>query len=149
MPKLPKVTIYTDGSYDDRTKMGSWAASLYYYEDNLHISGSTSDPTSVNRMELQAVLSALNRLNCSCKVTIFADSMYVVKGINDWSRVWSTNGWKTKSGDVKNRDLWEKFLSIKVEKKHVVNAKWVRGHSGIPENEIVDSLCLVARGVSI
>ena len=133
----PKVTIFTDGSCRN-TGVGGWAAMLVCGTETLHMTGNEADTTN-NRMELMAVLKALEVLTVSCRVTICTDSQYVKNGINSWANYWSRHNWKNKDGKKKkNRDLWEKILEMK--ERHRVKASWVKGHAGIVENEIVDSL---------
>ena len=90
-------------------------------------------------MELTAVIKALETLNRSCKIIITTDSNYVKNGITDWINNWKTNGWKTaKKQPVKNKDLW--IALDKLVSTHNITWKWIKGHSGHPENERADQL---------
>ncbi len=90
--------------------------------------------TTNNRMELMAVIEGLKALKEPCEVTIYSDSSYVVKAINEWLPAWIARDFKK----VKNPDLWKEYL--KVAKPHKIKAVWVRGHNGHPENERCDEL---------
>jgi len=90
-------------------------------------------------MELTAVIKALECLNRKCKITITTDSNYVKNGITEWIKSWKINGWKTsKKSTVKNKELWVKLDNLVA--KHEINWKWIKGHSGHPQNERADQL---------
>jgi ribonuclease HI len=106
------------------------------HEKRLH--GGEPDTTN-NRMELTAVIEALNALKRPSRVRITTDSQYVRNGITSWIHGWKKRGWKTASRTpVKNVDLWQ-VLDAAVS-RHQVEWHWVRGHSGHPENELADEL---------
>ena len=95
--------------------------------------------TTNNRMELMAPAVALEALSESCKITLTTDSQYVKNGINQWIFNWKKNGWKTKDKKpVKNADLWQRL--DKACQQHDIEWRWVKGHSGHSENELVDDL---------
>ena len=100
--------------------------------------------TTNNRMELLAVIKALEALNQLCRVTLYSDSRYVVDAITKgWAQKWRANGWqRTKKEKAVNPDLWETLLDLC--EKHEVDFRWVRGHSGNPENERCDELAVQA-----
>lgn len=89
-------------------------------------------------MELKAVIEALSILTEPCAVVVYSDSTYVTKGINSWVCGWEKHNWKTRNGEVKNKDLWESVLPLK--EYHKLKMVWVEGHSGIAGNELVDSI---------
>ena len=133
----PTVVIHTDGSCRKDNK-GGWAATLRHGRDVLNICGDEADTTN-NRMELLAVIKALSILDVSCRVTLYTDSKYVCDGMNYLAYRWAKRGWKTKDGGaVKNKELWQQLLDLK--KIHRVKARWVKGHAGHVENEVVNSL---------
>ena len=139
---LPRVVIYTDGSCD-KYMHGGWAASLYYGHDNLHICGGEYGTTN-NRMELTAVLRALQELTTRCYVVVYSDSQYVVNGINKYVKVWQHTDWTTATGKpVMNSDLWKMLNDLL--KVHPTRAIWVKGHNGNPYNEIVDGLAFASK----
>lgn len=100
--------------------------------------GGEADTTN-NRMELRAAIEALGALKEPCEVVLTTDSQYVRKGISEWMAGWKRNGWKTSAKKpVKNEDLWRELDSQVA--RHAVNWHWVKGHSGIPDNELADEL---------
>jgi ribonuclease HI len=131
------VDIYTDGGCVPNPGVGGWAAVLLSGDRRREISGGDSNTTN-NRMELTAAIEGLSALRTSCNVVLHTDSEYLRKGITEWLPKWRRNGWKTRTGPVKNADLWER-LSEEVE-RHEVHWKWVKGHSGVEENEHCDEL---------
>ncbi len=133
-----EVIIFTDGACQGNPGPGGWAAVLKYRNVRKEISGAEPFTTN-NRMELTAVIEALRALKEPCDVTICTDSQYVQKGITDWLHKWKKRNWLTTTKSrVKNVDLW-KTLDAET-RKHRVNWKWIRGHSGISENERCDLL---------
>lgn len=95
--------------------------------------------TTNNRMELTAAIRALEALKRPCQVTLTTDSQYVRKGITEWLADWKRRGWKTSARKpVKNADLWQ--LLEAAAGRHQVEWRWVRGHTGHPENERADQL---------
>lgn len=133
-----QVDIYTDGACRGNPGPGGWAALLRYGSRETTIHGAAQETTN-NRMELQAALSALQKLKRPCTVRITTDSKYLMDGIQQWLPRWKRNGWKTSAKKpVKNQDLWQQ-LDGQVE-RHAVTWNWVQGHSGHAENEQVDRL---------
>ena len=95
--------------------------------------------TTNNRMELTAVIRALEALKRPCAVDLYTDSQYVQKGISEWIASWKRRGWKTADKKpVKNVDLWLELDSLAAG--HSIHWHWVRGHAGHPENERADQL---------
>ena len=132
------VEIYTDGACRGNPGPGGWGALLTSGEHVKELSG--AEPlTTNNRMELIAVIRALEALKRPSQVRIFTDSEYVRRGITEWVRSWKARGWKTADRKpVKNQDLWERLDALAAG--HQIEWRWVRGHSGIPGNERVDQL---------
>ena len=90
-------------------------------------------------MELTAVIKALDSLKEQCHVVLTTDSNYVKNGITDWINTWKLNGWKTANKQsVKNQDLWKQLDLL--SEKHIIDWRWVKGHSGHPGNEHADRL---------
>ncbi len=111
---------------------------LLYNGHRKELSGGERETTN-NRMELMAVIRSLKALKRPCRVTINTDSVYVMKGMTEWIESWKARNWRTASKKpVKNVDLW-KELEAALE-PHQVSWNWVRGHSGVPENERADEL---------
>jgi len=111
---------------------------LRYGDVTKEISGCEPDTTN-NRMEMMAVIEALRQLKRPCKVTLYTDSRYVMRGMTEWISGWIRRNWiNSQKKPVVNRDLWEKILEL--SKPHQIQWKWVRGHTGHPENERCDRL---------
>lgn len=131
------VEIYTDGGCDPNPGTGGWGAVLVYSTTQKELSGGAPESTN-NRMEMTAAIEALRSLKRPCKVRLYTDSQYLKKGITEWMRNWKKNGWRTKAGPVKNKDLWETLDQLVNE--HTVDWQWLRGHSGHYFNERCDEL---------
>ena len=133
--ELNKEIIYTDGACSGNPGKGGWAAVIINETNEKIISGSENLTTN-NRMELTAVIKALE-LTVTNNITVFTDSKYVKNGIEDWINNWKKNGWKTASkGPVKNKDLWEVLDQLKENKN--IKWEWVKGHSNDKYNNLVD-----------
>ena len=140
-----KVEIFTDGACKGNPGLGGWGAFLVADAAEKEICGGARDTTN-NRMELQAVIEALNTLKRPCMVTLHTDSQYVQKGISEWIHGWKARGWKTAAREpVKNEDLWRALDAAQA--MHTVEWRWVRGHNGHPGNERADMLA--NRGVEL
>lgn len=133
------IHIYTDGGCVGNPGPGAWAALLIYGEKRKEISGYEADTTN-NRMELMAAVMALRSIKTkNLPLTIHTDSTYLKDGMTKWLQLWKQNGWKTAAKKpVKNQDLWEMLDDL--AQGLALSWAWVKGHSGQPENEFVDSL---------
>ncbi len=136
---MKEVEIYTDGSCKKNPGPGGWAAILVYGGVEKELCGGEADTTN-NRMELTAVISALEALKEKCVVTLTTDSKYVSDGITKgWARSWKSRGWKkADKSPALNPDLWDRLLTLC--DKHEVKFVWVKGHAGHPYNERCDTL---------
>ncbi|WP_457572083.1 ribonuclease HI [Desulfovulcanus sp.] len=136
---MHRVTIYTDGCCLGNPGQGGWAAILKYKDKRKELSQGFKLTTN-NRMELLAIIKALEALKFPCQVDLYTDSKYVSNAITqNWIKKWQKNGWKTSGkNQVKNQDLWQKLLPLL--NKHRVNFHWVKAHSGDEENERCDIL---------
>ena len=145
MSELPRVTIYTDGSCLGNPGPGGYAAVLLSGPHRKELSQGFSGTTN-NRMEIMAVIAGLESLKAKSSVEIVTDSQYVKKAFTDrWLAGWKRNGWKTAAKQpVKNQDLWKRLDAL--IQGHAVQWRWVRGHSGHPENERCDELARAAAG---
>jgi ribonuclease HI len=136
------VDIYTDGACRGNPGPGGWAAVLSSGAREKELSGAQIHTTN-NRMELQAVIAALQALKRPVDVRLYTDSQYVRRGILEWLPQWKARGWKTADKKpVKNQDLWE--LLEAVAARHRIEWHWIRGHTGIPGNERCDALANAA-----
>lgn len=137
------VEIYTDGACSGNPGPGGWGAILRAGAHEKEIWGGEPATTN-NRMELLAVIRALEMLKRPVKARIYTDSQYVQKGISEWIHGWKARGWKTAARTpVKNADLWQAL--DKAREAHDVDWIWVKGHAGHAENERADELA--RRGV--
>jgi ribonuclease HI len=135
---LSIVEVFTDGACKGNPGPGGWGALLRYGDKEKELFGGAPDTTN-NRMELQAAIEALKSLKRPCTVVLTTDSQYVRQGITSWLAGWKRNGWKTAAKQpVKNVDLWQ-ALDEQVA-RHQVEWRWVKGHSGHPENDRADQL---------
>ncbi|MHB1947752.1 MAG: ribonuclease HI [Gammaproteobacteria bacterium] len=135
---MKHVIIYTDGACRGNPGPGGWGALLRYGQHEKKLFGAESDTTN-NRMELMAAIQALASLRESCKVELHTDSQYVQKGITLWMPGWKKKHWKKSDNHpVKNADLWQEL--DKQASRHQITWHWVKGHSGHPENDLVDAL---------
>jgi ribonuclease HI len=138
-PSKPEtVEIYTDGACSGNPGPGGWGAILRFRGVEKELKGGEAQTTN-NRMEMMAVLSALNALTRPCAIDLYTDSEYVKKGMTEWLRGWKARGWKTADKKpVKNEDLWKR-LEIAL-KPHKIEWHWVKGHAGNELNERADEL---------
>ena len=134
----PSVVIYTDGACSGNPGPGGWGAILMSGPHRRELKGGEAHSTN-NRMELMAVISALEALKGPSDIVLWTDSQYVKNGITTWIHAWKRNGWKTADKKpVKNVELWQQLDEAR--KPHKVEWKWVKGHAGHPENERADEL---------
>ncbi|MGH1461756.1 MAG: ribonuclease HI [Neptuniibacter sp.] len=132
------VEIFTDGACKGNPGPGGWGALLRYGETTKQLYGGELDTTN-NRMELMAAIMALETLNRPCEVILTTDSQYVRQGITEWLDGWKKRNWKNAAKKpVKNVDLWKR-LDVATQ-PHQIDWRWVKGHSGHPENELADQL---------
>ncbi len=136
---MQRVEIYTDGACSGNPGAGGWGALLRYRDIEKELSGGELETTN-NRMEMTAVIRALQALKYSCNITLYTDSKYVMDGVNEWLPNWKKNNWKTsnKKSDVKNIDLWQELDALLP--LHEIRWVWVKGHNGNVDNERVDEL---------
>jgi len=132
------IEIYTDGACRGNPGPGGWAALLRSGAHEKELSGAET-PTTNNRMELTAVIRAVEALKRHSRVRLYTDSEYVRRGITEWLRAWKARGWRTaERKPVKNQDLWQQLDAVAAG--HEVEWHWVPGHAGVPGNERVDRL---------
>jgi ribonuclease HI len=133
-----RVRIYTDGACKGNPGPGGWGALLQLDGSEKELCGGEPGTTN-NRMELTAVIRALEALKRTCEIDLYTDSQYVQKGISEWISSWKRRGWKTADKKpVKNVDLWLELDRLAAG--HGIRWHWVKGHAGHPENERADQL---------
>jgi ribonuclease HI len=142
--KGPHVDIFTDGACSGNPGPGGWAAILIAGKHEKELCGGERATTN-NRMEMMAVISALEALKKPTDVTIHTDSRYVMDGATKWLPRWKANGWRTAGKKpVKNDDLWRALEAAATP--HTLSWRWVEGHAGHPQNERADALARAAIG---
>ncbi len=136
---MKHIDIYTDGSCRCNPGPGGWGAVLVYKGIEKELCGGEESTTN-NRMELTAVIKALQALKESCDITLTSDSKYVLDALtNGWAESWRAKGWKkSDKSPALNPDLWEILLNE--VKKHNITYVWVKGHAGHPYNERCDEM---------
>jgi len=145
------VEIYTDGACKGNPGAGGWGALLEWDGKTRELFGGEAQTTN-NRMELTAVIRALEALRGPRRVRLHTDSQYVQLGISEWIHGWKKHGWRTAAKKpVKNEDLWRRLDELR--QLHDVEWLWVRGHAGHRGNERADELAnrgvaSIARGVT-
>ena len=136
--KQEVVEVYTDGACKGNPGAGGWGALLKSDGKSREIHGGEQLTTN-NRMEMTAVIRALEALPPGSRVRLHTDSQYVMYGITEWIHSWKKRGWRTADRKpVKNEDLWRRLDELAAT--HDINWNWVRGHTGHPGNERADEL---------
>ena len=139
---MKAVTIYTDGACSGNPGPGGWAAILYYKGVEKEISGGEPETTN-NRMELTAVIRALELLKEPCAVDVYTDSQYVSKAITEgWLKKWKAAGF-TKKGGLKNAEMWKTLDELL--SRHQVTFHWVKGHAENEFNNRCDQMAVKER----
>ena len=138
---MKEIQLYCDGACSGNPGPGGWGALLRFGPHERELSGGAAQTTN-NRMELTALLEGLRALKEPCRVTVTTDSEYVANGLNKgWAKAWQRNNWvKSDKKPALNADLWAALLEETA--RHRVEVRWVRGHSGHPENERCDRLAV-------
>ncbi|MBO2641291.1 ribonuclease HI [Shewanella algae] len=138
MSELKQIQIYTDGSCLGNPGPGGYGVVMRYKQHTKELSGGFALTTN-NRMELLAPIIALESLKEPCKIVLTSDSQYMRQGITQWIHGWKKKGWVTSNKTpVKNVDLWQRL--DKATQQHQIDWRWVKGHTGHPENERCDTL---------
>ena len=138
---MKEVDIYTDGACKGNPGPGGWGALLRAQSGHeKEIYGGELETTN-NRMELTAVIRAIESLKSPCAVALYLDSEYVRKGITEWIHGWKARGWRNAAKQpVKNADLWQRLDKLVHGGEHEIQWHWVKGHAGHVDNERADAL---------
>lgn len=143
---MEKVTIYTDGACSGNPGPGGWAAILIAGEHEKALSGGEKTTTN-NRMELMGVISGLEALKRPCEVTLYTDSQYIERAVNEhWLENWKKRGWRRKEGELKNPELWQRLDALLGV--HAVKFYWVKGHAENEYNNRCDALAVRERDLA-
>ena len=141
---MKQIEIYTDGACSGNPGPGGWGAVLRYNGREKEISGGEAQTTN-NRMELTAVIAALECLKEPCTVELYSDSKYVIDALSKgWAVSWRKKGWiKSDKKPALNVDLWERLL--KLTEVHEMRYHWVKGHADNEYNNRCDALAVAER----
>jgi ribonuclease HI len=141
---LPYIELYTDGACSGNPGPGGWAYIIKHPRTGTKKEASGGEySTTNNRMELISVIQGLRALDRPCRVDLYSDSQYVVKGLREWMDDWKKKGWKRGRNEaVKNAELWKQLDELR--QKHSIKYHWIRGHNEHPENERCDRLAVAA-----
>ncbi|MCX7771226.1 MAG: ribonuclease HI [Proteobacteria bacterium] len=132
------VEIFTDGACTGNPGPGGWCAILRYKKHEKILSGFEQNTTN-NKMELTAIIKALEIIKRPSKIRVYSDSQYLIKGMTEWLPNWIKRGWKnSKKEEVQNKELWVRLCEL--SEKHEIEWIWIKGHEGHPENEKCDKI---------
>lgn len=135
----PQTGVFTDGGASPNPGPGGWGF-VHVKEGEIIHQGHGHEPdTTNNRMELTALIEAFKSLPPDAEITVYSDSNLCVQTINEWAKSWERNGWRRKSGPIKNLELVQELYALSLAKPGV-KLKWVKAHNGDRWNEYADSL---------
>ena len=138
---MKHIQIFTDGACSGNPGPGGWGAILRYKAHEKELSGGEAETTN-NRMELMALIAALEQLKEPCEIDLCSVSQYVINGLQKgWAKGWRARGWKkADKSPALNSDLWARLLDL--SEAHTIHYNWIKGHAGHPENERCDRLAV-------
>ena len=138
---MKHIQIFTDGACSGTPGPGGWGAILRYKAHEKELSGGEAETTN-NRMELMALIAALEQLKEPCEIDLCSDSQDVINGLQKgWAKGWRARGWKkADKSPALNSDLWARLLDL--SEVHTIHYNWIKGHAGHPENERCDRLAV-------
>jgi ribonuclease HI len=138
-PAQPRYQVYTDGGADPNPGPAGWGAVILDQATGAvrELSGAAAHATN-NRMELTAAIRALEALPPEAEVAIHTDSIYLKKGVTEWLPRWIARGWRRRTGELRNEDLWRELAARTAGRR--VSWSWVKGHAGHRHNERADRL---------
>ena len=135
----PQAGIFTDGSCAGNPGPGGWGV-VRVKENAILAELHGHDPsTTNNRMELTAMITALEMLRADEPAEIYTDSQLVVNTITKWAAGWEKRGWERKDGEVKNLELVQRAYYLAIDRPQA-KIKWIRAHDGSRWNEYADAL---------
>ena len=138
---MKHIQIFTDGACSGNPGPGGWGAILRYKAHEKELSGGEAETTN-NRMELMALIAALEQLKEPCEIDLCSDSQYVINGLQKgWAKGWRARGWKkADKSPALNSDLWARLLDL--SEAHTIHYNWIKGHAGHPQNERCDQMAV-------
>lgn len=133
----PRSGVFTDGSASPNPGPGGWGA--VYVVDDIIVAEAHghAEHTTNNRMELTALLAALDLVPEGTPATVYSDSNLAVRTINEWAAGWERRGWRRKTGPVENVDL---VRAVYEKWRPELTLTWIKGHAGHRWNEYADEL---------
>lgn len=135
--------LYCDGSCLGNPGPGGWAYRVWQGRRVLREQSGTEQNTTNNRMELRAAIEGLKSFPSASNIAVVSDSRYLISGMTDLLLLWQARNWRSSNGPaIRNQALWQELIAV--SKQHNVRWQWVRGHSGVPEQESVDRLAAAA-----
>ncbi len=146
LESFDQTIVFCDGACSGNPGPGGWGVVIATMDGHVRELGGGNPKTTNNQMEIKATLEALRYLgDRPGPITIYTDSVYVIRGITQWIWGWMRNGWKTaEGGEVSNKDLWQALSGVVAQRKKLgeLNWKYVRGHTGVPGNERTDAIAV-------
>lgn len=135
--------LYCDGSCLGNPGPGGWAYRVWQGWRVMREQSGTEQNTTNNRMELCAAIEGLKSFPSASNIVVVSDSRYLISGMTDLLLLWQARNWRSSNGPaIRNKALWQELIAA--SKRHNVRWQWVRGHSGVPEQECVDRLAAAA-----
>ena len=135
--------LYCDGSCLGNPGRGGWAYRVWQDRRVLRERSGSEQNTTNNRMELRAAIEGLNSFAASSEIVLISDSRYLISGMTELLPLWKARNWRSSNGPaIRNQGLWHELVAA--SRRHNVRWQWVRGHSGVPEQEFVDRLAAAA-----
>ena len=139
--------LYCDGSCLGNPGPGGWAYRVWQGRRVLRERSGTEQNTTNNRMELRAGIEELKSLPAASNIIVVSDSRYLISGMTELLPLWQARNWRSSNGPaIRNQALWQELIAA--SKRHNVRWQWVRGHSGVPEQESVDRLAAAAAAIA-
>ncbi len=135
----PQSGIFTDGSSDPNPGPGGWGAVKVIDGEIIEQRAGREGRTTNNRMELTALIEAFKMTAEDEEITVFSDSQYCVKTVNEWAAGWEKRGWKRKTGPIENLDLVQEMYAL-AQSRSRARVEWIRAHNGSRWNEYADAL---------
>lgn len=138
-----QYVLYCDGSCLGNPGPGGWAYRVWQGRRVMREQSGTEQNTTNNRMELRAAIEGLKSFPSASNIVVVSDSRYLISGMTDLLLLWQARNWRSSNGPaIRNQGLWQELMAA--SKRHNIRWQWVRGHSGVPEQESVDRLAAAA-----